>query len=189
MMAHTLFTASSFVIASLFTTVSSCLISDAQAQDRLLNKSITNISALESSWDWGKYTLTLTGKVSLSQGELFVKCAEAVVIFAETPFTEDTDSSAHKKELKGLKIISIKAHGEVSLKYKQLSISADKVHYSHREKHLRANGRLRGRWRGHRISGRSLSVSLKEEKLRVQRLKMGLDLSGEASPVHSLFGR
>ena len=186
-MAHTLFTASSFVIASLFTTVSFCLISD--AQDRLLDRSIANISALESSWDWGKHTLTLTGKVSLSQGKLFIKCAEAVVIFAEAPFTENADSSVHGKELKGLKIKSIKAQGEVSLKYKQLSISADKVHYSHREKHLKANGRLRGRWRGHNISGRSLSVSLKEETLRVQQVKMGLDLSDEASPVHSLFGR
>ena len=187
MMAHTLFTASSFVITSLFATFSSCLISD--AQDRLLDRSIANISALESSWDWGKHTLTLTGKVSLSQGELFIKCAEAVVIFAETPFTESTDSSTHEKELKGLKIISIKAQGEVSLKYKQLSISANKVHYSHQEKHLRASGRLRGRWRGHRIGGRSLSVSLKEETLRVQQLKIGLDLSAEASPIHSLFGR
>ena len=52
---------------------------------------VMTLSALESSWDWRKLTLTISGSVQLKRGSLSIRCDHAKILFRAKDSTLSKD--------------------------------------------------------------------------------------------------
>ena len=159
---------------------------------------VMTLSALESSWDWLKLTLTISGSVQLKRGSLSIRCDHAKILFRAKDSTlskdhtfpqEDPTASVLSWGDHSLELTSIEANGNVKLTQRSLSLHAQKIIYHHQEKSIKAVGEVKGQWKDHRLSGRDLEINLDRGEAALRQLYLVLETGSLSDSMKSLFSR
>ena len=167
------------------------------AKQNLMSHPI-RISAAQSSWDWRRHQLSLSGAVFIKYGALSLRCEQATALFRVKPLkkSETARSTSVQQsstltpwQEEGLELISIKANGQVHLVHRSLSVEASEIVYLQKEQSIQAIGIINGRFKGHRVKGKDLYVNLKRGSATIQHLDMTLNGRNFGSSMKSLFGR